>query len=127
MKNKLIVLVGSLALMPFVTFAAPPACSTSGDIQFILCKIGQIINTIIPILIALGVVYFIYGVITYVISKDEEAKSRGRDAMIFGIIGLLVIVSIWGLVSILKKTFGLANTEPGTVQIPCIPTVDNPC
>jgi len=120
MKNKFIVLASSLALLPVFVFAQTSTC-TGGDVGFVLCKIGTIINAIIPILIALGVLYFIWGVITYVIAQDEEAKTRGRQAMINGIIGLLVIVSIWGLVSILKKTFGLANTETGTVQVPCIP------
>lgn len=104
----------------------PSACG-SGDLSAILCKIGELLNTIMPLLIALGVVYFIWGVITYVISNDEEAKSRGRNMMIWGIIGLLVIVSIWGLVSILKNTFGLSNPSQGTVQIPCIPSPGVDC
>jgi hypothetical protein len=104
----------------------PSLCGT-GDLSAILCKIGELLNTIMPILIALGVVYFIWGVVSYVIAKDDEAKTKGRDTMIMGIIGLVVIVSVWGLVSILKNTFGLGNPSQGTVQIPCIPSPGVPC
>ncbi len=33
--------------------------------------------------------------------------------MISGIIGLFVIVSIWGLVSLLTQTFGIGNGSSG--------------
>lgn len=95
-------------------------------LMFILCRISLLINSIIPVLIALGVLYFIYGVITYVIAKDEEAKGRGRDVMINGLIGLLVITTIWGLIFILKRTFRLNDTS--AIQVPCIesPGIDCP-
>ena len=36
--------------------------------------------------------------------------------MIYGIIGLFVMVSIWGLVAILSGTFDLKNDIPDTVN-----------
>jgi len=48
-------------------------------------------------LLALGVVYFVWGVVTYVIASDEEAKKTGRDRIIYGIIGLAVIIGVWVL------------------------------
>jgi hypothetical protein len=85
---------------------------------FSLCRISLFINTLIPILIALAVVYFMWGVIQYAIAKDEEAKTGGRDAMIWGLVALLVLTSMWGLVNILKKTFGV--TDSSAIQVPCI-------
>ena len=78
--------------------------------QFI-CKIGDILNIIIPILIVLAIVYFIWGVIQYVISDDEEAKQAGRNRIIYGIIGLAVIVGVWGLVAILTQTFDVEGEQ----------------
>ena len=131
MKKKLLaklgVAAGCMSLLPFVALAQATACPTSGDIGFVLCKIANIINIIMPMLIAVGVVYFIWGVVQFVLANDEEAKTRGRSLMINGIIGLLVIVSIWGLVSILKKTFNLDTSIGGTVQVPCIPSPGAPC
>jgi ABC-type thiamin/hydroxymethylpyrimidine transport system permease subunit len=72
-------------------------------------------------LIALAVVYFVWGVVTYVISSDEEAKKAGRDRIIFGIIGLAVIIGMWGLVNLLANTFSLNNS--GTENLPTVPVV----
>lgn len=123
MKKKLIGLSSLvLGFVPFLALAQNSQGCTSveaGTIQAIICKIGNILDTIIPILIVLGVVYFIWGVVSYVISDDEEAKTAGRDRMIYGIIGLVVIVALWGLVGIVTKTFKLDGAA--TVNIPTVP------
>lgn len=127
MKKKLIVLSGSvLGFAPLVALAQVTATGGSncaanagqGTLFTVLCKIGQILNAVVPVLIALGVVYFVWGVIQYVISSDEEAKKAGRDRIIFGIIGLAVIIAMWGLVGILTKTFDVSNS--GTITLPTI-------
>ncbi|MFA5841071.1 MAG: pilin [Candidatus Paceibacterota bacterium] len=127
MKKKLIVLSGSvLGFSPLVALAQVTTTGGSncaanagqGTLFTVLCKIGQILNAVVPVLIALGVVYFVWGVITYVISSDEEAKKAGRDRIIFGIIGLAVIIAMWGLVGILTKTFDVSNS--GTITLPTI-------
>ncbi|KKP85680.1 MAG: hypothetical protein UR88_C0010G0002 [Candidatus Nomurabacteria bacterium GW2011_GWA1_35_8] len=123
MKKKLIGL-SSLALgfAPFVALAQQSAgCNVVqlGTIQSIICKIGNILDTIIPVLVVLGVVYFVWGVVTYVISSDEEAKKSGRERMIYGIIGLVVIVAMWGLVGIVVNTFGV-GVGGGGLPIPTV-------
>lgn len=122
MKQKLIVLSGfALALMLVLapialaqgqiatgtgnTFARCQSGNNITNIEDMLCKIGSLLNAVIPVLIALGVVYFVWGIISYVIGSDEEAKKKGRDRIIYGIIGLAVIVAVWGLVRILVQTF----------------------
>ncbi|MEI8270303.1 MAG: pilin [bacterium] len=127
MKKNLIVLSGLGFLLPVLTLAA--AGNTAGGasclgtqvgIQAIICKIGEILNTIIPILIVLGVVYFVWGVISYMIGADEEQKKKGRDKIIYGIIGLVVIVGMWGLVNVVTDTFGLDNNNVN-IKTPCVP------
>ncbi len=131
MKKKLVVLSGVvMGFAPFVALAqnintnnTSNSCDigNNGTLLGILCRIGQILNAVVPVLIALGVVYFVWGVITYVISSDEEAKTAGRNRMIFGIIGLAVIIGLWGLVNVLRGTFGVNNNT--TITIPTVPVV----
>src|SRR3989338_296825 len=125
MKKKLITLSGFvLGFAPFVALAqsGPTDCAyyaQGGTIQYIICKIGDIFSIIIPVLVVLGVVYFVWGVVTYVISSDEEAKKSGRERMIYGIIGLVVIVAMWGLVGIVVNTFGV-GVGGGGLPIPTV-------
>ena len=81
-----------------------PTVISIGDV---ICKIGSLINLIIPVLIGLGIVYFIWGVVTYVISGDEEAKTKGRSRMIYGIIGFVAIFALDGLIFLVINTFNL--------------------
>lgn len=133
MKKKILGLIGVSALAPLFAFAQQGGiqtigCSNAGDISYIICRISGFINSIIPILISLGVVYFIWGVISYAIAKEEEAKKEGRARIIYGIIALLVIVSIWGLVAILQNTFGIGSAGSGTTTyVPCIPSPGITC
>ena len=124
MKKRLIVLSGlGLTLSPLFALAQGTAGQCYGNlsgIEWVICKVGSILNTIIPILIVLGVVYFVWGVISYMISADEEQKEKGRDKIIYGIIGLVVIVGMWGLVRIVTSTFNL-NNNPQGVSLPCVP------
>ncbi|MCX6753078.1 MAG: hypothetical protein NTW62_01865 [Candidatus Nomurabacteria bacterium] len=126
MKKKLISsasLVALSALVPFIASAAQNCLVPTGgtDIPYMICRVSNIINSLVPLFIALGVVYFIWGVISYAISKEEEAKKEGKARIIYGLIALLVIVSIWGLVSILQSSFGISSAgNTDTVFVPCI-------
>lgn len=57
-------------------------------------------------LIGLGVIFFLVGVVGYITAGDnEEKREGGRNLMIFGIVVLFVMVSVWGLVNILSQSF----------------------
>jgi len=85
----------------------------------ILLRVQNLLGSVIPVFIALGVVYFVWGVVQYVVGDSEEAKKKGKDGIIFGIIGMAVIISLWGLVVVLLNTFGLNenNLAPTNTQL----------
>lgn len=72
----------------------------------LLTGIQQLLNTIVPILILLGVVYFVWGVVKFMIADSEEAKTKGKDQIIYGLIGFTVIIGLWGLVNIVVNSLG---------------------
>ena len=133
MKKKLMLLSGLiLASAPFIALAqvttsgsTSTGCAydarTQGNLFGLMCRLGQFLNSIVPLLIALAVVYFVWGVITFVIASDEEAKTTGRNRIIFGIIALAVIIGMWGLVNLLGNTFALNNS--GNESLPTVPVV----
>ena len=121
---KTTILISSIAFLPVVAFAqsggfgagavagaVAGGCSGTGLAKMI-CQAQQILNSIIPVLITLGVVYFVWGVVQFMINDSEEAKTKGKDKIIYGVVGLAVIVGLWGLVNIITNTFGLSSTAP---------------
>ena len=72
-------------------------------INFFTCTL---MNAVVPLLMALSVVGFVYGIIQYFLNPDNEEKRKaGKSFMLWGLVALFVIVSIWGLVGILSNTF----------------------
>jgi hypothetical protein len=113
-----------IALSPVIVFAATGPCDALTGIGKSICQIQQLLNSIIPVLIALGVIYFIWGIVQYVIGDSEEAKKKGRDGMIYGIIGFAVIIGMWGLVNIVGTTFGI-NSQDSSNLAPKNDTLKN--
>lgn len=101
--KKLASLFAVLALLPVVAQAQAPQLNSLGDV---LALATNIINQLMPFIVALAVLYFIWGVFQFVMaSGDDEARKVGRTKMMWGIIGIFVMVSVWGLVNLLEGSF----------------------
>ncbi len=88
------------------------------DVNSLTNKLTNIGNVAIEILIAFAVLYIIFNVVRYIIAADnEEERKKLGGAVLWGIVGLFVILSIWGLVNILSNTFR-TNTNAPTQQFP---------
>ena len=109
---KKVLAVGAASVMPFLAFAQTRVSS----IWDIFSMINRVLNILVPLFIAIAVVYFIWEVFQYTIAADEEKKKLAKVQMIYGIIGIFVMVSVWGLVNILQGTFGTAGVAPGNVN-----------
>jgi uncharacterized membrane protein len=115
---KKIITLGFVLSAPFMALAATSTVDT------ILMKLIGWLNYIVPALITIAVIYFIWGVISFMTSSDEEAKKMGRTKIINGLIGLFVIVAFWGIIGLLQRTFDIrSGTETGVT--PCVPTTAN--
>ncbi|MBU6214931.1 hypothetical protein KGM48_03815 [Patescibacteria group bacterium] len=69
----------------------------------------------VPILIAVAFIVFLFGVYKYFIqgAADEKSRADGRQFVLWGVIGFVVILSLWGIVNIVKDTL-IPSTASGT-------------
>ena len=114
-RYKFLGILSVTSFVPVLAFALNPnadPCTGLTGIGKFICNLQQILNSFIPLLITLGLVYFIWGVIRYVIADGEEAKDKGKDTMLYGVIGFAVIAGLWGLVNIVVQTFNLNTAAP---------------
>lgn len=78
------------------------------DISSVLRTLTTILAGIIPILMGLATIVFLWGVIGYIFAGDDEEKRKTFKAYIgWGIIGLFSMVAVWGLVRAIVASFGL--------------------
>ncbi len=82
-----------------------------GMINWATCLL---IGSVVPLLFALAVVGFIYGIVKYFLNPDsEDKKNEGKKFMTWGLIALFVMVSMWGIVTLFTDTFQLnSNSAP---------------
>jgi hypothetical protein len=114
MKKALI--VSASALLPVLAFAQLTNLQNN-----IIRPIGNIINLLIPIVFALAVLYFFWGLAQYILNaNDDTARAEGRSKMIWGIVALFVMASVWGLVRFIGTSVGIGEDAAPTVT-PLIP------
>ena len=80
-----------------------------------------IINPIIILLFGLAIVYFLYGIFQFISnSENEEAKTKGKSHMIWGIVGIVIMMGVFTILNMIMNTFNIkeVNPEQGTVQLP---------
>ncbi|MDP1689854.1 MAG: hypothetical protein Q8L52_01480 [bacterium] len=109
--KKALTITGALAAfaLPLVSFAQVSTVSDAGT--FIISTIN---NVLVPVLFAIAFIVFLWGAFDVFIlgANSEEVKEKGKNLMLWGLIGFFVMVSIWGLVNILTGTVVLNPTGP---------------
>ncbi|NOY35354.1 MAG: hypothetical protein GXP44_00245 [bacterium] len=73
------------------------------DTNELLAKItDQILNPLIGLVIAVALMIFIWGVIEFIAgAANDEKRSKGKQHMVWGVIGLFIMVSVFGIMQIL--------------------------
>ncbi len=100
--------ISALLLTPLFVFA--------DTLRDVVVKVGDIINLIIPLMVAIALIAFFWGLIKYLFAQgNEESKTDGKKIMLWGIVALFVMVSIWGIIRVIADTF---NIQSGTTITP---------
>ena len=87
------------ALLPTTVYAAPQ--SFRGFVTLLLDIIN---NAIVPLLFALAFIVFVWGTFRYFIADSSKAKDEGRNILVWGLLAIVVMASVWGLVLIVVRT-----------------------
>jgi len=88
--------------MPMLAFAQ--------DLNNTLETINDLLSQVIPILMIIATIAFIWGIIKYIMAGgDEEGVQTAKGYMLWSIIALAVMVSVWGIVGVLVDTFGVGG------------------
>lgn len=92
--------------------AADNPAAGGGGITAFISQLVSIMNLIVPFLIGLAVFLIIWGILGYIShAADEEKRQEAKDFIMWGVIGVFLMLSVWGLISILVNTFNLDNSN----------------
>lgn len=100
------------------------AHAASKTVNEFIANVGSmIINPIILFLFALALVYFLYGVAQFIgNASNDEKKTIGKSHMIWGIVGLTIMMGVWTILNIILSTMnipqGQINPKEGVIKLP---------
>jgi len=109
---KQLLLSATLFVLPFVSFAQGLAQgnASAGNLgSYIGTFIDFINDWLFPLALAIAFIFLVWGIVKYfVIGGDsDDGKSKGKDLIIYAIVGFVIIFSFYGLVNLLAGAFGL--------------------
>ena len=72
----------------------------------ILARINEyIVNPLIYLLIGVGIVVFLFGLVEFISGADNpEGRENGRRHLLWGIVGLFIIFSVFAFINIIQNT-----------------------
>ena len=101
-KTLLKIAVSAGVVAPMFAFAA--------DAFTVLTALEDIIARLIPIIMAVATVVFLWGIVMYITAAGDEKKATTAKSFITsGLIGLFFMIAIWGVVRALVNTFGVGG------------------
>lgn len=91
-----------------------PTLGQLNNVNDVVTRVVSIGTVIIYVLVALAFVYIVWAVVQYLVKGKEgdEARSEAGMKIFWGIVGLAIIVSLWGLVNLLINTFWTNTNRP---------------
>jgi len=84
------------------------------DVSSLLKKINKVlINPFIVLLFALALVYFLYGVVEFIANaENSDKRTEGKSHMIWGVIGMFIMMAVFTIMQIIANTIGSSATIP---------------
>jgi len=119
--KKIILFSALVYVIPSVTFAAFASLTT------FVGQISDFINTVlIPLIFAVALLVFIYGMFKYFIlgGGNESSREEGKKLLLWAIIGFVLMVSIWGVVNLFGDAFSSKDAPTDLPGGPAIPVPD---
>ncbi|MEK7628265.1 MAG: hypothetical protein AAB421_02510 [Patescibacteria group bacterium] len=100
---------------------AAPAFAGAAGILDSIGVVNRILKAVVPMLITIALIVFIWGLIKYLLKiGDEKERQAGIQLMLYGVVAIFVMSSVWGLVRLLQNTF---SVQQNTAIVPNAPDI----
>lgn len=97
------------------------ALAQFGEINTFIGRITTFINnTLIPLVFAIALLVFIWGMFRLFIHKNAEEAEQGKQLAMYAIVAFVLMVSIWGIVNLIAGGLGFSGEQ--IQNIPSTPT-----
>ncbi len=88
---------------------AKVAYADTADLDTFLGKVmDHVVNPAIKLMFGIALVIFLYGMFEFVAgAENEEKRAKGKVHMMWGVIGMFIMVSAVGIINLITGTLGI--------------------
>lgn len=91
------ILISTILFSPSIVLGAE-------TFKSLIYRIVDVINIFIPVVAGLILLVFFWGIFKYVYSQSDSAnKGEGKSIIIWGLIAIFVVASMWGLINLVAR------------------------
>lgn len=79
-----------------------------------------VIDPAVKVVFTLGLFLFLWGIVEFLMAlRSGKPSEDGKNHMVYGLVGMLIMVSVYGIISLIVNTFGIdfgAATDVSRIQ-----------
>lgn len=100
-----------------------PSVSFAQTVSTLLTAGINIFKVLIEIFLALAVLVFFWGIVRFIMNigsagSDDRSREEGKKVIVWGIIGIFVMVSLWAIVGFIQSSLLGGISAPPTIPVP---------
>lgn len=70
--------------------------------------ISLILQPIVILMFAVALVVFFWGIVQFISSSNtDDGREKGKRNIFWGIVGMFIMFSVYGIIGIILETFGI--------------------
>ena len=124
--STLLFAVGLTAVLGMTSVLAQPAVDTGAPLKRLnesVGAVGGIVGTSTIVVVSLAFLFFFYNLAMFVLKSDEDTKAKAKANMLWGVLAMVVITSLWGLITFVRSIFGVGAGSDANINEIKVPGV----
>lgn len=97
---------------PLLSFAQATSTAPTGGLQLFFKNLLDFINTtLIPFILGIGFLFFVFNAFRYFILQGDtdDGREKAKSLAIYSVLAFVIVVIFWGIVNLLTSSTGLAG------------------
>ncbi|MCY4577387.1 MAG: pilin [Candidatus Kaiserbacteria bacterium] len=97
----------------------------SDDLAFAVGSVGKgaetfanLVSLATTIAVSLAFLFFFYNLYKFIKAGAPEDKSKAQGQMIWSLVAIIIIVSLWGIIGFVRSVLGIGVGEANDVEVP---------
>ena len=88
--------------------------ATAAKVSPVTAFVGKInkliLNPLITLMFAAALVYFLYGVLQFLMNAgNPEERSAGQKHIMYGVLGMFIMFSVYAILGLIQKSRGVSD------------------